>query len=83
MTSVYKWVQKLILYQFVVPDSTLIQWSLTENDRRTYEEMHFENGQKSTYHVVGILTFATMFTGHDKCVEMSTEAETAPDCSTL
>jgi len=37
-----------MLYQFVVPDSTLIQWSITENGQSTYEEIHFENGQKST-----------------------------------
>ena len=39
--------QKLILYLFVVPESTSIEWCFSETGLSTYAEMHFENWQIS------------------------------------
>ena len=80
---VYKWLQKVILHQFVVPQSTSIEWSLSENEQSTYAEMHFENCKKSTSPIMEILILRPCLQVIASVVEMSTDADTLPVWSML
>ena len=51
-------VQKLILYQFVVLQGTLIRESFSENGQSTYAEMHFEICKKKTYPIISLFLFS-------------------------
>ena len=49
---VHEWVRKLKLYQYVVSESSVTEWSGSVNDWIKHEDMHFENYKKTTYPIM-------------------------------